>query len=49
MISALNKKTVQQRWINDFLTELYKYLDDLSVELMNELFYLHQYHCNLYI
>ena len=30
-----------------FINQIYKYLYDLSLELMNEIFYLRQNHCNL--
>ena len=47
MLSTLNKKTFYQRCINVLLTEVYKYLNDLSPELMNEVFYFSQNHYKL--
>ena len=47
MLSTLNKKTFYQRCINVLLTEVYKYLNGLSPELMNEVFYLSQNHYKL--
>ena len=44
IIFSFNKKTIQQRCINVSLTEIYKYLDGISSELMNEVFYLHPSH-----
>ena len=44
MLSTLNWKTIHQRFINLLLTEVYKYLDGLSQEWMNEVFSLRQNH-----
>ena len=41
------KETIYQRCINVLLTEVYKYLNGYSPDLMNEVFYLHQNYCNL--
>ena len=45
MLFTINEKTIHQRCKNVLLTEVYKYLDGLSSELMNEAFCLRQ---NLY-
>ena len=47
MPSTLNEKTIHQRRLNVLLTEVYKYLHGTSLEMMNEVFYLHQSHYNL--
>ena len=47
MLSTLNEKTIHQCCINVLLTEVYKYLNGFSRELMNEVFYLRQNHYNL--
>ena len=47
MLSTSNKKTFHQCCINVLLTKAYKHLNNLSSELMNEVFYLHQNHYNL--
>ena len=47
MLSTLNEKTIHQCCINVLLTEVYKYLNGFSPELMNEVFYLRQNHYNL--
>ena len=41
-LSTLNEKTIYHRCINVLLTKVYKYLNDLSPELVNEVFYLRQ-------
>ena len=46
MLFTLNDKTIHQRWINVLLPEVYKYLNGLYLELMNEVFYLCQNHYN---
>ena len=48
-LSTVNEKTIHQRCINILLTEVCKYLDGFSQELMNEVFYLLQNHHNLNI
>ena len=47
LLSTLNEKTIHQRYINVLLTEVYKYLNGYSPDLMNEVFYLRQKHYNL--
>ena len=47
LFSSLNEKTIDQCCINVLLIEVYKYLDGLSPEFMNKVFYLHQNHYNL--
>ena len=47
LLSTLNEKTIHHRSINVLLTEVYKYLNDLSPVSMNEVFYLRQNHYNL--
>ena len=44
---TLNEKMIHQRYINVLLTEVYKYLNGYSPELMNQVFYLRQNHYNL--
>ena len=48
IISTLNKKTIHQRCTDVLLNEIYTYLNDLSLELMNEVFHLRQNHYNLH-
>ena len=48
LLSTLNEKTIHQRCINVLLTEVYKYLNSYSPDLMNEVFYLRQNHYNLH-
>ena len=48
-LSTVNEKTIHQRCINILLTEVCKYLDGFSPELMNEVFCLFQNHYNLNI
>ena len=48
MLPTLNEKTIHQRWINVLLTEVYKYLNVLSPEYMNEDLHSRQIYCNLY-
>ena len=45
--STLNGKTIHQRCINILLTEVYKYLNGCSPDLMNDGFYLRPNHYNL--
>ena len=47
LLSTLNENTIHQRCINVLLTEVYKYLNGCSPDLMNEVFYLRQSHYNL--
>ena len=47
LLSTLNEKTIHQRYINVLLTEVYKYLNGYSADLINEVFYLRQNHYNL--
>ena len=47
LLPTLNEKTIHQRCINVLLTNLYKYLNGYSPDLMNEVFYLRQNHFNL--
>ena len=47
IVLILNEKTIHQICIKVLLTEIYKYLSDLSPELMSEVFYLRQNHCSL--
>ena len=47
LLSTLNKKMIHQRCLNISLNEIYKYLNDYSLDLINEVFYLRQNHCNL--
>lgn len=49
MPSSLTEKEIHHRCINIFLTEVEKYLDVLSPEGMNKVFYLRQNHYNLII
>ena len=42
------KKTIHQQRMNVLLTEVYKYLNGYSPDLMNEVFYLRQNYCNLH-
>ena len=44
MLFTLNEKTILQSCINVLLTEVCKYLNSLSPELMNEVFYLRRNH-----
>ena len=46
MLSTLNEKIIHQRCINVLLTEVYKYLNGFSSELINEIFHLRQNHNN---
>ena len=46
MISTIDEKTVRQRCIKVLLTEVFKYLNGYSPELMNEI--LRQNHCATY-
>ena len=47
LLSTLNENTIHQRCINVLLTEVYKYLNSYSPDLINEVFYLRQNHYNL--
>ena len=47
MLSTLNEKTIHLRCINVLLTVVYKYINGISPELMNEIFCLRQNHYNL--
>ena len=38
MLSTLNETTIHQRFINTLLMEVYKHLNDLIPELMDEVF-----------
>ena len=38
MLSTLNETTIHQRFINTLLMEVYKHLNDLIAELMDEVF-----------
>ena len=38
---------IHKSYINVLLTEVYKYLNGYSLDLINEVFYLRQNHCNL--
>ena len=49
MPSSLNEKGIHHRCVNIFLIEVDKYLDVLSPEGMNKVFYLRQNHYNLII
>ena len=40
LLSTLNKKTIHQCCIKVLLTEVYKYLNGYSPDLMSEVFYL---------
>ena len=42
MLFTLSEKAIHQCCVNVLLTEVYKYLDGLSLELLNEVFYLRQ-------
>ena len=46
-LSTLNEKTIHQRCINVLLTEVYKYSNGYFPNLINEVFYSRQHHCNL--
>ena len=46
LLSTLNENTMNQRCVNVFLNELYKYLNDYYPDLMNKVFYLSQNHYN---
>ena len=46
LLSTLNEKTIHQQCINVLLTKIYKYLNDYSPDLINEVFYLRRSHCN---
>ena len=43
----MKKKKVHQRFINVLLTEVYKYLNVYTPDLMNEIYYLRPSHYNL--
>ena len=47
MLSILNEKTIHQRYTNVLLIEVCKYLSDICLKLMNEVFYLPSNHYNL--
>ena len=47
LLSILNEKTIHQRCINVLLTEVYKYLNGYSPNLMNEVLHLRPNHYNL--
>lgn len=47
MLSTLKEKKIHQRQVNVLLTIVYKYLNSLYTELMNEVFYLRQNQYNL--
>ena len=47
LLSTLNEKTNHRRCKNFLLTEVYKYLNGYSPDLMNKLFYLRQNHYDL--
>ena len=47
MVSTLNERNNRQHCINFLLTEVYKYLNSLSPELMNKAFNLLQNHYKL--
>ena len=47
LLSTLNEEKVHQRCINVLLTEVYKYLNVYSPDLMNEIYYLRPSHYNL--
>ena len=44
LLSTLNEKTIHQQCIN--VLQIYKYLNDYSPDLINEVFYLRRSHCN---
>ena len=44
MLSTSNYKTIQQHCLSISLIEVHKYLNSLSPELMNKVFYLRQNH-----
>ena len=48
ILSTLNKKTIYQRCTDVLLNGICTYLNDLSPELMNEVFHLRQNHYNLH-
>ena len=48
LLSTLNEKTIRQRCLNVLLIEVYKYLNNCSPDLMNEVCYLRQNHYNLH-
>ena len=47
LLLTLNERTIHQHCTNVLLTEVYKYLNGHSPDLMNEVFYLRQNHYNL--
>ena len=47
LLSTLNEITIHQHCTNVLLTEVYKYVNSHSPDLMNEVFYLRQNHYNL--
>ena len=47
LLSTLNEKAIRQHSINVLLTEVGKYLNGCSPDLINEVFYLRQSHYNL--
>ena len=47
LLSTLNEKTIHRRCINILITDVYKYLNGYSPDLMNEVFYLRPNHYNL--
>ena len=47
LVTLLNEKTIHQRCIIFFMTEVFKYLDGLSPDLMNEVFRLKPNYHNL--
>ena len=47
MLDTLNEKTIHQQCIDLFLTQVYKFLNGYSPDIMNDVFYLRQNTCNL--
>ena len=47
MLDTINEKTIHQKCIDRLLTEVYKFLDGYSAEIMNEAFHLRQNTYNL--
>ena len=47
MLDTLNQKTIYEQCIERLLTEVYKFLDGYSPDIMNEVFHLRQNTCNL--
>ena len=47
MLDTLNEKTIHQQCIERLLTEVYKFLNSYSLDIMNKVFHLRQDNCNV--